>query len=218
MPVRQGFDRFIRRLFSIVVRFAGRLGPPASPWDRIGVSVPALAFGPGSSRPFSYYLEGASDVSLRSIDDIIQWLLACEYSRDADLFHERDVWQHPIEFERRRRGDCEDFALWAWRKLIDLRVEAEFYVGRVRTDDAGVLRQHAWVVYRIDETEFLFEPAARTRPRMIRDLAEARHEYVPHFAVDHRAITSAFGGYLLDARARDEARPAEPQSISIIRT
>jgi predicted transglutaminase-like cysteine proteinase len=37
--------------------------------------------------------------------------------------HERE---HPGAFERRRRGDCEDFALWAWRKLAEVGVDAEF--------------------------------------------------------------------------------------------
>lgn len=217
MAVRARFHRLIRRFLSAVARGAARFAPHASPWDRVEVSVPAFAFGPGSSRPFSDYLEGASDVSLGSIDEIIQWLLACEYARDVDLFQERDVWQHPTDFERRRRGDCEDFALWAWRKLAELRVDAEFYVGRVRAGDAGAVRQHAWVVYRVDESEFLFEPAERSRPRMIRELAEARHDYIPHFAVNHRAVTSAFGGYLLDARAHDR-RGAGPRSISTIPT
>jgi hypothetical protein len=64
--------------------------------------------------------------------------------------------------------------LWGWRKLVELGINAEFYVGRVICDDQPeVDRQHAWVVYRVDGTEFLFEAAARTRSRMIRPLAEA---------------------------------------------
>jgi hypothetical protein len=75
-------------------------------------------------------------------------------------------------FERRRRGDCEDFALWAWRKLAEVGVDAEFCVGRVICDDRPeVDRQHAWVVFRVDEAAYLFEPAARIRSRMIRPLA-----------------------------------------------
>ena len=165
------------------------------------MKVPVVAFGPGSKRQFGHYLEGDSAVRPESIEDIVAWLLACEYARDIDLFNERDVWQHPGDFERLRRGDCEDFALWAWRKLAEIGVEAEFYVGRVRSCDAApVDRHHAWVVYRLDGAEFLFEPAARSRQEMIRHLADARDDYVPHFAVNHRADTCAFGGYILGRR------------------
>jgi hypothetical protein len=125
---------------------------------------------------------------------------------DIDLFNERDWWQHPTSFEQLRRGDCEDFALWAWRKLVDIGVEAEFYVGRVQWgDETGLNRQHAWVVYRVSDADFLFEPAARSKQRMIRELSDAKGDYVPHFAVDRRLRTFAFGGCLLD-RDRVERR------------
>ena len=42
------------------------------------------------------------------------WLLGCVYARDRDLFRNPDYWQHPCNFEGLRKGDCEDFALWAW--------------------------------------------------------------------------------------------------------
>ena len=123
---------------------------------------------------------------------------------------ERDLWQHPVTFEQLRCGDCEDFALWAWRKLADIGIDAEFYVGRVVVDDEpGVDRQHAWVVYRVDGVPFLFEPAAN-RHWMIRRLTEAMDGYVPHFAVDGRLRTFAFSGYVLDAdRGRNVARGRE---------
>ena len=72
--------------------------------------VPASAFGPGSHQPFAAYFEGESCVRVRSIDDIVAWLQTCEYVTDLELFHERDVWQHPGTFEttapRRLRGLC----------------------------------------------------------------------------------------------------------------
>src|SRR5262249_40070867 len=115
----------------------------------------------------------------------------------------RDLWQHPHSFEERRRGDCEDFALWAWRKLAEIGVEAEFVVGRVLCADSETARHHAWVVYRLNGTEFLFEPAARSREQMILLLSDAMDDYVPHFAVNHRLATCAFMGCILDA-ADDE--------------
>jgi hypothetical protein len=182
-------------LLSWFRRVAERLFGPESVWERVTVPVPAGAFGPGSQRPFAAYFEGESSVRVESIDDIVAWLQTCEYVSDLELFHERDVWQHPGVFERRRRGDCEDFALWAWRKLAELGIEAELCVGRVICDDNPQLdRQHAWVVYRVNGTPYLFEPAARTPSSMIRPLTDAMDHYVPHFAVNHRFDTNAFVG------------------------
>jgi predicted transglutaminase-like cysteine proteinase len=120
---------------------------------------------------------------------------------DLELYHKRDFWQHPSVFEDLKRGDCEDFALWAWRKLTELGIDAELCVGRViARDRPDINYQHAWVVYRADETEYLFEPAARTQSTMIRPLAEAKNDYVPHFAVNHRFETNAFVGCAVDSR------------------
>ena len=85
--------------------------------------------------------------------------------RDDRQFGVDDVWQHPCEFERLRQGDCEDYALWAWRKLVELGVDAELVSGRwdVTREDAG---HHAWVVYREGGSEFLLESVARTRSAM----------------------------------------------------
>jgi hypothetical protein len=189
----------LRRLLSPFLSLAASFVGQASTWDRVPMRVPEVAFGPGSRQPFAEYFEGASGVTVQSIDDIVAWLQTCEYVSDAELFHERDVWQHPAAFEQRRRGDCEDFALWTWRKLAEVGIDAEFCVGRVICDDrSDRSRQHAWVIYRLDGAAFLFEPAARTRSSMIRPLADAMADYVPHFAVDHRFDTTAFAGCAID--------------------
>jgi hypothetical protein len=192
--------RSVRRLLSPFIRLAGHLIGRESAWERVAMQVPAAAFGPGSQHPFAEYFEGKSDVRVGSIDDIVAWLQTCEYVSDLELFHQRDVWQHPGAFERLRRGDCEDFALWAWRKLAELDIDAEFCVGRVICDECPQIdRQHAWVVYRINGTAFLFEPAARTPSKMIRPLDDAMGEYVPHFAVNRKFDTNAFVGCAADS-------------------
>jgi hypothetical protein len=182
-------------LLSSLVRFAGQLAGSESAWERVVMNVPPRAFGPGSEQPFAEYFKGESSVQVGSIDDIAAWLQTCEYTADIELFQKADHWQHPGIFEQQRRGDCEDFALWAWRKLSELGIDAEFYVGRVNCTQRPVsARQHAWVVYQVDGTSFLFEPAARTPASMIRPLEDAMSDYVPHFAVNHRFETSAFAG------------------------
>ena len=77
----------------------------------------------------------------------------------SSLFNEIDLWQHPSSFEELRRGDCEDFALWAWRKLAELGIDAEFFVGRILSvEEPDVDRQHAWVVFRVGDVQFLSSP------------------------------------------------------------
>jgi hypothetical protein len=185
------------------LRLAARLGGRESPWERVPMRVPVRAFGLGSRQPFTEYFQGESCVQVRSIDEIVAFLQTCEYVTDLEQFHELDFWQHPGAFEKLRRGDCEDFALWAWRKLAELGIDAEFCVGRVLCDDQPEIdRQHAWVIYRVNGTAFLFEPAARMPSRMIRPLADAMAEYVPYFAVNDRFDTSAFVGCVSDSHGR----------------
>lgn len=193
----------LANLISPLLRLAGRLAGRDSAWEPVTVQVPAGAFGPGSERPFAAYFEGDSAVGVASIDDIVAWLQTCEYVSDVELFQKRDFWQHPRVFESLRRGDCEDFALWAWRKLAELGIEADLCVGRVLSAERpDVAHQHAWVVYRVDDTAFLFEPAARSPSTMIRLLDEAMGDYVPHFAVNHRFETNAFVGCANDSPRR----------------
>jgi len=193
------FGRLAASIRHLAVRFTRQ----ESAWERLTMPVPASAFGPGSQRPFAAYFEGPSDVRVKSIDEIVAWLQTCEYVSDLELFHKPDVWLHPGTFETLRRGDCEDFALWAWRKLAEIGIDAEFCVGRVLGDGrAQTNRQHAWVVYRVSETAYLFEPAARTPAKMIRPLLDAMGEYVPHFAVNHRFDTNAFVGCASDTHRR----------------
>jgi hypothetical protein len=193
-------QQLIHWLRSAYLSVAQTVGVAESAWDRVPMEVPVTAFGPGSRWQFARYFEGESRVRVASVDDIVAWLGTCEYVSDIDQFHARDVWQEPCAFERLQRGDCQDFALWTWRKLIELGIEAEFFVGRVVCGEPAIDRQHAWVVYRTGREEYLFEPAAGDRARMIRPLPAVRDDYVPHFAVDRRFATSAFVGCILDSR------------------
>jgi hypothetical protein len=178
------------------------------------MALPTQAFGPGSLRHFRWYFEGESLVRADAVDAVCDWLLGCDYESDPELFHERDFWQHPRTFERLRRGDCEDHALWAWRKLVELGLDAELVCGRwdVTRPDA---RGHAWVVFRDGGTEFVLETVEDTRAAMVRPLAEVRAHYRPHSAVDARFRTTAFSGYILTlkeqraaGRARGRVQPA----------
>lgn len=171
------------------------------PWERLSLTVPPREFGLGSVHEFGWYLEGESDVEAASVDAVCEWLLDCEYVHDGELFNQPDFWQHPRTFERLRRGDCEDHALWAWRKLLEMGVDAELVSGRMNVEDAE-RGGHVWVVFREDGGEFLLEAAARTRAEMVRPLDEVRAEYRPHYSVNREMKTDVFSGSLLTMQER----------------
>ena len=98
-------------------------------WQRYNCNVPLHVYGAGSRRCFSWYLDGKVDSGHMPLDQMTDWLASCRYIADSEHFGERDVWLHPIIFDRLRQGDCEDFSLWTWRKLLENDIEAEFCAG-----------------------------------------------------------------------------------------
>lgn len=182
----------IRRLLLLTVRVS-------DPWDRREGDIPSRLFGSGADRDFAWYLAGESTVRPTSLTQIQQWLVDCDYATDADLFHERDHWQHPTEFERLRRGDCEDFAVWTWRKLVELGYDAELVAGSY----AGHAGGHAWVTFRRGDTSYVLDPVVRDRTRMIRPLHEVRQFFRPEFSVNARLQRFVYDGYLIRLRRTD---------------
>ena len=73
---------------------------------------------------------------------------------DEEQFGEKDYWQPPEQFEESKKGDCEDFALWAWRQLLQMNYDARFVAGV-----SGRYREgHAWVTFEKNGKYFLLEP------------------------------------------------------------
>jgi hypothetical protein len=106
-----------------------------------------------------------------------------------------------------RRGDCEDFALWTWRKLVELGVDADLVIGR-RVPPGSENSRHAWILFRDAEDEFLFEPIVRDRPEAIRRLATVRSEYIPEFGVARDRSRFLFAGYAYFLQNRHLGRAA----------
>ena len=169
-------------------------------------------FGPGSFRRFRWYFEGESPVRSRTLDDVCEWLGECEYLPDDQLFNEADFWQHPRTFEHLRKGDCEDHALWAWRKLIELGHPAEFFVGQWLERGGDHRARHAWVVFEHNGERCLLEAVTKDKgDLMIRPLLDVRGQYAPHFSVDATFTMPSHAGYLLYLKERERRRTgAEP--------
>jgi hypothetical protein len=199
-----------RWLLRPVLKLSLRYVEVEDPWEPTDRPVRFWALGAGSVKKFSWYFEGESVVEVSSVDELCDWLRGCEQVADPVLFHEADYWQHPSTFEQLRKGDCEDFALWAWRKLNDLGIEARFFTGR-RSGTASD-SWHAWVVFQQGRVEYLLECLASERGDMVRPLDEVRSQYIPHFSVGKDLEPQAYGGYLLylkegGLRDREAAAP-----------
>ena len=67
--------------------------------------------GPHPTFPMGRYVSQPLSVKCNTIHDVRQFLRGCEYVSDKDLFDKDEYWQPPEEFEQRKKGDCEDFAL-----------------------------------------------------------------------------------------------------------
>ena len=200
---------------SLVRRFLGSLLRPLhrllirhvvvdDPWEPVtSFLVKPQIFGPGSLRMFPWYFEGESTVKVGTVDDVCRWLAECQYVPDEQLFNEADFWQHPRTFEHLRKGDCEDHALWAWRKLVELGHRAELFVGQWLGGASHGQAHHAWVVFERDGQSFLLEPVTKDGTPAVRPLGDVRTDYVPHFSVDSTFKMRSHAGYLLYLRDRD---------------
>lgn len=197
----------LRVLLDPILGLVLRLVPARDPWERFAQRLPLRLYGSGSRRDFGWYLEGDSHVPVGSIDDIQDWLLGCEYADDKDLFHESDFWQHPQTFEHLRRGDCEDHALWAWRKLVELGIDAELVSGQ-QLASSGISdgnSGHVWVVFRRGDETMVFETVAKSKDRMLKPLHAARAEYRPEVGVNGARKQFAYHGYLVTLKERRQA-------------
>ena len=149
-------------------------------YDAIGrqVSQPFLRRkGPHPTFPIGRYVSQPLTVTCNSMLDVRKFLIGCEYVSDKELFGKNDYWQPPEEFEQRKKGDCEDFALWTWRQLMNMGYDARFIGGSCGRYGDG----HAWVEYFRDGKCYLLEPqycrVGNSVPRL------STFKYVPKLSV-----------------------------------
>ncbi len=165
----------------------------ADPWRRYDLEPPLRAYGPGATEDFACYLDRDSHVTAETPLAMARWLLDCRYAEDAQLFDDSDHWLHPVTFELVKSGDCEDFSLWAWRKLIEGAYDADFVVG-VRHRADGSRGRHAWVLFRHEHREFVFDGVERTVERIIRPVDDVRTQYEPQVGATRGGRRFVFAG------------------------
>ena len=104
-------------------------------------------------------------VECKNLEDLRNFFRKCRYVSDEEQFGLRDFWMPPEEFECSRKGDCEDFALYAWRQLQCLGFRTRFVGGTNGRYGDG----HAWVTFEQEGKTFLLEPQASSLgPRLPR--------------------------------------------------
>jgi len=104
--------------------------------------------------PMGRYVSQPLSIQCDTMGDVRNFLRSCKYVTDEELFGQRDYWQPPEDFEKRKKGDCEDFALWTWRQLLSMGYHARFVGGSAGRYGDG----HAWVEYFEDGKCFVLEP------------------------------------------------------------
>jgi hypothetical protein len=100
------------------------------------------------------YVARPLTVTCHTILEVRQFLASCKYISDKKLFDKEEYWQPPDEFEKRKKGDCEDFAFWTWRQMFDMGFDVRLVFGRNGRYGIG----HAWVEFFSDGNCFLVEP------------------------------------------------------------
>ena len=75
--------------------------------------------GPHPTFPMGRYVSQPLTVKCNTMREVRKFLASCEYVSDKELFSKKDYWQPPEEFEKRRKGDCEEL------RLVDLETIAQ---------------------------------------------------------------------------------------------
>jgi len=205
------------RLTLPLARLASKYHEEDDVWAKIPIRPIAGLFGPGCTEELKWYFNGDSSVQTKSVAQICRWLRGCSYVSDEDLFQRDDFWQHPCTFEEVRRGDCEDHALWAWRKLLDLGLEPEFVVGECKEGWPLPVGMHAWIRFDFRGRDYILESVSKDRARMLLPFKLFRDTYTPHFSVDSELRTHMYGGFIHHLITRDHKgkRPRVSASVPI---
>jgi len=189
--------KLLKKILGPLLGFIARKWLASDPWDKSAVELSEKKsrtfFGSGCVKEWSWYFEGESSIRVKKIKDVCQWLRRCEYVHDKELFNESDFWQHPTTFENLRKGDCEDHAIWAWRKLTELGLDAELVGGTIK--ESGFRNRHAWVHFQYDGTEYLMETTTKGSEPMYLPIEEAKKNYLPECSVNSKFETFYFGGF-----------------------
>jgi hypothetical protein len=107
--------------------------------------------------PFGRYVSQPLRVQCASLLELQKFLVSCKAMSDKEAFGKDDYWLPPDKFEMEKKGDCDDFALWTWRQLMQMGFPARFVAGRYGRYREG----HAWVQFEKDGKPMMADPLFR---------------------------------------------------------
>jgi hypothetical protein len=103
--------------------------------------------------PIGKFLSQPLKTQCVSFREMRKFLSKCSYVSDEEQFGMEDYWQSPEDFEISKKGDCDDFALWAWRQVLGMGFPARFVIGPALRYG----QTHAWVTFEKDGKNFILE-------------------------------------------------------------
>ena len=128
----------------------------------------------GNTHPWNRYFNRKLVTCPQTLAEIEKFLVGCKYLSDRITRSQKDFWEPPDIFEKRKTGDCEDHAIWAWRHLYDLGYKVRLVLGQCRGGG------HAWVhVFRNGRT-YLLEATQKCH------WFPNANEYEAHWSVERR--------------------------------
>jgi hypothetical protein len=128
--------------------------------------------------PMGMFISQPLSNHFKDINEIRKFLFTCEYISDEKQFGKEDYWLPPEKFESSKKGDCEDFALYTWRQLIEMGIKSRFVVGESGRYGAG----HSWVTMEMDGKCYIIETLASMFNKLPR-LSMVR--YIPEISVEY---------------------------------
>lgn len=108
------------------------------------------------SYPMERYVTKPLVYQCSTVKEIREFLRNCKYVSDKEQFNKEEFWLPPDEFEKLKKGDCDEFALWTWRQFIGMGYKTRFVIGRTRKLGNG----HAWVTVEKDGKNYIVESQA----------------------------------------------------------
>ena len=108
------------------------------------------------SYPMGRYVTKPLVHQCATIKEVREFLQDCKYISDKKQFNKEEFWLPSDEFEKGKKGDCDEFALWTWRQFISMGYKARFVIGQTGKSGKG----HAWVTIEKDGKNYIVEPQA----------------------------------------------------------
>ena len=134
--------------------------------------------------PIARFLSEPLQIHCKNITELRKFLRSCKYVSDKEQFNREDYWLPPEKFEILKKGDCDCFAVWTWRQLLEMGYNARFVLGFTGKYHEG----HAWVTFEKDGKNYILEPLEAVIGEKLPRLSFVRYEPTDSVAWDGKCL------------------------------